>query len=46
MYRCETGSVAGFVQQLAVSYLSHGYWFYVAGTVPDRKDPRAPTSRH
>ena len=21
-------------------YLAHGYWFYVAGTVPDRKDPR------
>lgn len=40
MYRCEAGSVAGFVQQLAVGYLAHGYWFYVAGTVPDRKDPR------
>jgi hypothetical protein len=41
MYRCEATSVEGFVQQLAVSYLAHGYWFYVAGHVPARKDPRA-----
>lgn len=40
-YRCEATSVAGFVQQLAVSYLGHGYWFYVTGRVPDGKDPAA-----
>jgi len=40
-YRCETTSVEGFVQQVAVQYLRHGYWFYVAGTVPIGKDPRS-----
>jgi len=40
MYRCETLSESGFVQQL-VLYLTQGYWFYVTGSVPDRKDPRA-----
>ena len=40
MYRCESTSVKGFVQQLAVSYLAHGYWFYVVGQVPEGKDPR------
>jgi len=39
MYRCVAASEAGFVQQLAVSYLGHGYCFYVTGTIPDRKDP-------
>ncbi len=38
-YRIVTTSVAGFVQQLAVSYISNGYWFYVMGTIPERKDP-------
>ena len=40
-YRCVTFSAAGFVQQLAVSYVSNGYWFYVTGRVPDHKDPAA-----
>ena len=40
-YRCETPTVAGFLQQLAVCYVRHGYWFYVSGVVPDTKDPRA-----
>jgi hypothetical protein len=40
MYRCEATSVEGFVQQLAVSYLGNGYWFYVVGEVPEGKDPR------
>lgn len=31
----------GFIQQLAVSYVSHGYFFYVAGAVPIGKDPRS-----
>lgn len=39
-YRCEAKSVEGFIQQLAVSYLRHGYWFYVNGWVPEHKDPR------
>lgn len=33
-------SLAGFVQQLAVSYLKNGYWFYVAGEIPAHKDPK------
>lgn len=41
MYRCEAASVEGFVQQLAVAYISNGYWFYVTGNVPAHKDPRA-----
>ena len=39
MYRCVTQSVEAFVQQLAVAYISRGYWFYVTGRVPDRKNP-------
>lgn len=40
-YRCEATSVAGFVQQLAVGYLAHGYYFYVSGWIPEHKDPVA-----
>src|SRR5262249_22480389 len=32
--------IAGFVQQLAVSYVANGYWFYVTGVIPEGKDPR------
>jgi len=32
-------TVAGFVQQLAVSYISNGFYFYVQGKIPDHKDP-------
>lgn len=39
MYRCEAVSIEGFIQQLAVSYLSNGYWFYVPGQIPENKDP-------
>src|SRR5690349_14881615 len=39
-YRCEATSVAGFVQQLAVAYVGRGYFFYVTGEIPERKDPR------
>jgi hypothetical protein len=38
-YRCVATSVAGFVQQLAVAYVAHGYWFYVTGRIPEPKDP-------
>lgn len=37
-YRCEATSVAGFVQQIAVAFIPHGYWFYVQGEVPGHKD--------
>lgn len=40
MYHCQANSVQGFIQQLAVSYITHGYWFYVTGHIPWRKDPR------
>lgn len=39
-YRCEAASVEGFIQQLAVAYITHGYWFYVTGWIPTGKDPR------
>ena len=39
-YRFEATTIGGFIQQLAVSYLRHGYWFYVPGCIPARKDPR------
>lgn len=38
-YRCVATSVEGFVQQLAVAYITHGYWFYVTGTIPEGKEP-------
>lgn len=41
VYRCVAMTAHGFVQQLAVSYVGHGYWFYVTGIVPERKDPSA-----
>lgn len=40
-YRAETGSLEGFVQQIACCYLRHGYWFYVTGLIPKSKDPCA-----
>ena len=40
-YLCEAVSVEGFIQQLAVGYVARGYFFYVTGRVPARKDPRA-----
>jgi len=40
-YRAEATSVEGFVQQIACCYLRHGYWFYVTGTIPAKKNPRA-----
>lgn len=40
LYQCEALTVEGFIQQLAVSYVSNGYFFYVMGSVPEGKDPR------
>ncbi len=34
-------SITGFIQQLAVSYVGNGYWFYVVGEVPKGKDAAA-----
>jgi len=45
MYRCEAVSVKGFVQQLAVAYVQHGHWFYVAGEIPAHKDALAVDSK-
>src|SRR5437867_11959690 len=44
VYRCVATSVAGFVQQLAVAYISKCYYFYVTGVIPAHKDP-AKTDR-
>ena len=41
MYRCVAVSVAGFLQQLAVSYVGNGYFFYVTGWIPEDKPPEA-----
>ena len=37
-YQYLAASPNGFVQQLAVGYVSHGYRFYVTGIVPDNKN--------
>lgn len=40
-YRCVATSVQGFIQQLAIAYIARGYWFYVTGCIPERKEPCA-----
>ena len=40
-YRAEATSLAGFVQQIAVSYVANEYFFYVTGSVPESKEPAA-----
>jgi len=40
-YRCVATSPEGLVQQVAVSYLRHGYWFYVSGRIKPGKDPES-----
>src|SRR5207237_6772324 len=40
-YRSEVISVTGFVQQIACSFLRHGYWFYVTGCIPAGKDAKS-----
>lgn len=39
--QCETATVAGFIQQVAVGCVARGHVFYVAGSVPGHKSPRA-----
>lgn len=38
-YQYEAKTVGGFVQQVAVNFVTHGYWWYVTGTIPEGKDP-------
>ena len=38
-YRCVATSLEGFVQQLAVAYVTRGYFYYVVGQVPTAKNP-------
>lgn len=45
LYQCEAASVVGFIQQLAVAYVSNGYFFYVTGCVPEAKEPRRVDSK-
>ena len=40
-YHYVAASIEGFVQQLAVAYVQHGYWFYVTGVIPEGKDVAA-----
>jgi hypothetical protein len=40
-YRCVASSPEGLVQQVAVCYLRHGYWWYVTGRIPKGKDCEA-----
>lgn len=37
-YLCGASSLGGFIQQLAVSYVGRGYWFYVTGQIPEHKE--------
>jgi hypothetical protein len=38
-YRCEAATPESVVQLIAASYLRHGYYWYVTGTIPNDKDP-------
>ena len=38
-YRCVATSLEGFIQQLAVSYVGRGYWFYTTGQIGPEKNP-------
>jgi len=38
-HRHIAAGVEGIVQLIAASYLRHGYYWYVTGYVPPRKDP-------
>lgn len=40
-YQCVATSVAGFVQQVAVQYVAHGYRWYVEGWIPESKSREA-----
>ena len=40
-YRCIAASLEGFIQQVAVSYIRTGHFFYVRGTIPADADAAA-----
>jgi hypothetical protein len=40
-YKYEVTSLVGYLQRVATHLLPKGYYFFVQGTVPDRKDPAA-----
>jgi hypothetical protein len=44
-YRCETRSVSGFIQRVAVDCVARGYLLYVTGRIPEKKDPRVIDKR-
>lgn len=37
----DVATIEEFVHRIASAYLPHGYWFYVLGDIPERKDPAA-----
>src|SRR5262245_40150444 len=39
VYRAVTSTSEGFVQQVAVNLVPHGYRFFVTGQIPAHKDP-------
>lgn len=41
----EATTVNGFVQQVADAWVKHGYWRYVVGEIPQRKDPTRTDAR-
>lgn len=44
-YKYEVTSMTGFLQRVATHLLTHGYYFFVQGTVPEGKDPAALDSK-
>ena len=40
-YLCEAQSPEAVVQLIAASYLRHGFYWYLTGVIPDRKEPSA-----
>lgn len=40
-YRYEISSLEGLVQRIATNVLTHGFYYFVSGRVPEGKDPRA-----
>ena len=40
MYRCEASSIEGFIQQIAVSFVLHGYRYFVVGRIPEKREPK------
>ena len=39
-YRSEMISKEAFIRQLVTGYLHHGFWWYVTGTIPSKKNPQ------